>query len=195
MKLGDIAQIKTGLVLSRKKADLEYNVKASYKLLSLKNVSEEGIIIDETFDEFISKDTLDSRYFTSEEDILIRLSEPYTAVYISSEHSGLLIPSYFAIIKVKDHSILPQYLAWYLNTNYVKFELERSQFGTRIPSTNQNAIKNIPIEVTPISKQKLLVELYQLHQREKLLNKKLMFEKERLFKGMTQQLLGGKKNV
>lgn len=195
MKLGDIAQIKTGLVLSRKKADLEYNVKASYKLLSLKNVSEEGIIIDERFDEFISIDTLDSRYFTREGDILIRLSEPYTAVYISSEYSGLLIPSYFAIIKVKDHSILPQYLAWYLNTNYVKFELERSQFGTRIPSTNQNAIKNIPIEVTPISKQKLLVELYQLHQREKLLNKKLMFEKERLFKGMTQQLLGGKKNV
>lgn len=195
MQLGDIAQIKTGLVLSRKKADIEYNAKARYKLLSLKNVSEEGIIIDKSFDEFISKDTLEGHYFTREGDILIRLSEPYTAVYISSEHSGLLIPSYFAIIKVRDNSILPQYLAWYLNTNYVKFELERSQFGTRIPSTNQNAIKNIPIEVTPISKQKLLVELYQLHQREKLLNKKLMFEKEQLFKGMTQQLLGGKKNV
>lgn len=195
MQLGDIAQIKTGLVLSRKKADIEYNAKARYKLLSLKNVSEEGIIIDKSFDEFISKDTLEGHYFTREGDILIRLSEPYTAVYISSEHSGLLIPSYFAIIKVRDNSILPQYLAWYLNTNYVKFELERSQFGTRIPSTNQNAIKNIPIEVTPIAKQKLLVELYQLHQREKLLNKKLMFEKEQLFKGMTQHLLGGKKNV
>lgn len=195
MKLGDIAQIKTGLVLSRKKADLEYKVKASYKLLSLKNVSEEGIIIDERFDEFISKDTLDSRYFTREGDILIRLSEPYTAVYISSEHSGLLIPSYFAIIKVKDHSILPQYLAWYLNTNYVKFELERSQFGTRIPSTNQNAIKNIPIKLYPVSKQKMLIELYQLHQKEKVLYKKLMEEKEQLFKGITQHLLGGKKNV
>ena len=195
MLLGDIAQIKTGLVLSRKRADLEYNVKARYKLLSLKNVSEEGIIIDESFDEFISKDTIEGHYFTKEEDILIRLSEPYTAVYISSEYSGLLIPSYFAIIKVRNHSILPQYLAWYLNTNYVKFELERSQFGTRIPSTNQNAIKNIPIKLYPVSKQKMLIELYKLHQKEKLLYKKLMEEKEQFFQGITQQLLGGRKNV
>lgn len=195
MQLGDIAQIKTGLVLSRKKADLEYNVKARYKLLSLKNVSEEGIIIDESFDEFISKDTLEGHYFTREEDILMRLSQPYTAVYINSKHSGLLIPSYFAIIKVRDNSILPEYLAWYLNTNYAKFELERSQFGTRIPSTNQNAIKNIPIKLYPVSKQKMLIELYQLHQKEKLLYKKLMEEKEQFFQGVTQQLLGGRKNV
>lgn len=194
MKLGDIAQIKTGLVLSRKKAEIEYDAKASYKLLSLKNVSEEGIIINEAFDKFISNDSLDPHYFTEEKDILMRLSQPYTAVYIDREYSGLLVPSYFAIIKVKDKSIFPRYLAWYLNTSYVKFELERSQFGSRIPSTNQNAIKNIPIEVSPISKQKVLIELYQLHQREKMLYRKLIEEKELLFQGVTQKILGGRKN-
>lgn len=195
MLLGDIAQIKTGLVLSRKRADIELAHYPTYKLLSLNNISEEGLIIDENFDEFMSKEALENHYFTSEGDILIRLSEPYTAVYISSQYTNLLVPSYFAKIKVMDSHVLPEFLAWYLNTSYVKYELERSQFGSRIPSTNQQAIKNIPIELYPMSKQKMLIELYQLHQKEKLLYQKLIEEKKRLFQGMTQQLLGGEEDV
>lgn len=194
MQLGEIAQIKTGLVLSRKKAEIEYDVKATYKLLTLRNISEDGLIENETFDEFTSNDDLDDHYFTEEGDVLMRLSQPYTSVFIDKNHTGLLVPSYFAIIKVNEKKLLPQYVAWYLNTMNVKKELERSQAGSRIPSTNQNAIRNIPIVLPPISKQEVLMELYQLYQREKLLYKKLIEEKELLFQGVTQQLLGGRKN-
>ncbi|MCM3024191.1 restriction endonuclease subunit S [Heyndrickxia ginsengihumi] len=194
MQLGEIAQIKTGLVLSRKKAEIEYDVKATYKLLTLRNISEDGLIENESFDEFASNDDLDDHYFTEEGDVLMRLSQPYTAVFIDKNYTGLLVPSYFAIIKVNEKKLLPQYAAWYLNTMNVKKELERSQAGSRIPSTNQNAIRNIPIVLPPISKQEVLMELYQLHQKEKTLYKKLIEEKELLFEGVTQQLLGGKKN-
>jgi restriction endonuclease S subunit len=194
MQLGAIAEIKTGLVLSRKKAEIEFDAKATYKLLSLKNISEDGTIINESFDEFISNEVLEEHYFTKEGDVLMRLSQPYTAVYIDKEQTGLLAPSYFAIIKVDEKKVLPQYLAWYLNTPNVKKELERSQAGSRIPSTNQHTIKKIPIVLPSISKQKVLIELYQLHQREKLLYKKLMKEKELHFQGVTQQILGGRKN-
>lgn len=195
MQLGEIAHIKTGLVLSRKKAEIEYDAKATYKLLSLKNISEDGMIINESFEEFISNEVLDDHYFTEEGDVLMRLSQPYTAVFIDKNHAGLLVPSYFAIIKVNETKVLPQYIAWYLNTLNVKKELERSQAGSRIPSTNQHTIRNISMVLPPISKQKILIELYQLHQREKLLYKKLMEEKELLFTGVTQQILGGRKNV
>lgn len=191
MQLGEIAQIKTGLVLSRKKAEFEFDSKARYKLLSLKNISEDGAIVNELFDEFISNDDLDDHYFTEEGDVLMRLSQPYTAVFIDKDHTGLLVPSYFAIIKVNEAKVLPQYVAWYLNSLDVKKELERSQAGSRIPSTNQHAIRNIPIVLTSISKQQMLIELFQLHQREKMLYKKLIEEKELLFQGVTQQILGG----
>ena len=191
MQLGEIAQIKTGLVLSRKKAEIEYDAKARYKLLSLKNISEDGAIVNQSFDEFISNDDLDDHYFTEEGDVLMRLSQPYTAVFIDKDHADLLVPSYFAIIKVNEATILPQYAAWYLNSLNVKKELERSQAGSRIPSTNQHAIKNIPVMLTSISKQQALIELFQLHLREKVLYKKLIEEKELLFQGVTQQILGG----
>jgi len=194
MQLGEIAQIKTGLVLSRKKAEIEYDAKATYNLLSLKNISEDGMIINESFDEFTSNENLDDHYFTEEGDVLMRLSQPFTTVYIDKNYTGLLIPSYFAIIKVNETKVLPQYIAWYLNTKNVKNELERSQAGSRIPSTNQHTIKSIPVVLTPIKQQQILIEFYQLYQREKLLYKKLIEEKKLLFQVVTQQILGGTKN-
>ncbi len=137
MQLGDIAEIKTGLVLSRKKAEVEFDARAKYKLLSLKNISDDGMIVNDSFDEFVSKDRLDDHYFTEEGDVLMRLSQPYTAVYINKEHRGLLVPSYFVIIKVHQTKVLPQYLAWFLNSVKVKHELDKSHAGSRIPSTNQ----------------------------------------------------------
>lgn len=194
MHLGDIAEIKTGLVLTRKKAEVGFETKATYKLLSLKNISEDGMIISDSFEEFVSNDYLDDHYFTEEGDVLMRLSHPYTAVYIDKEHSGLLVPSYFVIIKVNQAKILPQYLAWFLNTPTAKHQLEKEQAGSRIPGTNKKAISNLSILHSPISKQKALIKLYQLHQREKTLYMKLLQEKELYFQGITQQLLGGKKD-
>jgi restriction endonuclease S subunit len=196
MQLGDIAQIQTGLVLSRKKAEMPYEAKATYRLLSLKNISEDGFIENDSFEAFISHDKLDDHYFTAEGDVLMRLSQPYTAVYVDKHHTGLLIPSYFAIIKVDQEKVLPQYLAWYLNTSNVKKELERSQAGSRIPSTNQHVIRNLPFERLPTSKQKALIELNQLRQKEKLLYRKLMEEKELYYQAIVQQIMkqGERKN-
>ncbi|MCU5052771.1 restriction endonuclease subunit S [Bacillus cereus] len=189
MQLGDIAKIKTGLVLSRKKAEINYNAKAKYKLITLKNITDNGLIDIDSYEEFVSNDELDGHYFTKEGDVLMRLSHPHTAVFIEKQHSGLLIPSYFAIIKVEQEKFFPEYIAWYLNSVIVKKELERSQSGSRIPSTNQNVLKTLPVVwITPL-KQKTLVELYNLHQKEKWLYKKLIEEKELLFQGISQQML------
>jgi restriction endonuclease S subunit len=189
MQLGDIANVKTGLVLSRKKAEVEYDAKATYKLITLKNIAEDGMIENDLFEEFVSNDELDDHYFTKEGDVLMRLSHPHTAVFIEKQYSGLLIPSYFAVIKVDKKQFLPEYIAWLLNSFEVKKELERSQAGSRIPSTNQNVIKTLPVVWTTLSKQESLIKLYKLHQKEKELYKRLIEEKEEWFKGISQQIL------
>lgn len=194
MQLGDVAQIRTGLILSRKQAKMDFEIKSTYKLLSLNNIDEDGMFIDENFQIFSSSDHLDEHYFTEKGDVIFRLSYPYTAVYIDQDHSNLLIPSYFAIIKVNKKQILPKFISWYLNTQSIKNELERAQAGTRILSTNQQTLKNLAIEVPTLSKQKALIEMYELHLREKQLYSKLIKEKEKYFQGFIQQILGGESN-
>lgn len=189
MRLGEIATIRTGLVLGRKKADVSNGIKESYKLLRLKNISDDGAIDTSSFDTFDSNEALDSRYFTKEGHILIRLNHPYTTVYIDKEYVGLLIPSYFAIIEIKNANYLPKYIAWYLNTERVKHDLERSHAGSRIPTTNQNTLKQLSIDEINLSKQKVLIELYRLHRQEKQLYEQLIQEKDTLFKGIAQQIL------
>ncbi|MEH7114596.1 restriction endonuclease subunit S [Neobacillus niacini] len=189
MNLGDIAEIKTGLVLTRKKAMLDTQTQASYKLITLKNINEDGTFNGESFEIFQSNEPLEPRYFTAERDILIRLSHPNTAVYVGEQQSGLLVPSYFAIVKVNQTKFLAEYIAWYLNTFEVKKELERSQAGSRIPSTNQNVLKTIPVLNTAFSKQKALIELLRLHRREIKLYEQLIKEKEQLFRGITEQVI------
>ncbi|WP_233880293.1 restriction endonuclease subunit S [Virgibacillus halodenitrificans] len=189
MQLREIAIVKTGLVLSRKKAEFDHETMATYKLITLRNITNDGTIDSTTYEEFKSNDVLDSHYFTQEGDVLLRLSNPNTAVYIDKEASGLLIPSYFAIIKVDKSKLLPEFLAWYLNTKEVKKEFERFQSGTRIPSTNQNIIKTLPISITTIDKQKVLIDIYRLHLKEKELYRMLIEEKEKRFAGLSKQLL------
>lgn len=189
MQLGEISKINTGLVLSRKKAEVEHEIIAKYKLLTLKNISEDGIINNEPLEEFVSNDVLDNHYFTSEGDVLIRLSQPYTSVFVNNQYSGMLVPSYFAIIKVDQNKFLPEYISWYLNTFKIKRELERSQSGSRIPSTNQNVLKALSIANITLDKQRSFIKLLRLHQQEKKLYKRLIEEKELWFQEISSQLL------
>lgn len=189
MKLGEIAEIRTGLVLTRKKASFEGDIKAQYRLLSLKNINETGSFNDEPFDDFRSNDTLDEHFFTELGDVLIRLSQPNTAVWVDGKHIGLLVPSSFAIIKVDQRKCLPEYLAWFLNSDEVKKEFERSQAGTRIPTTNKSILETIHVMKVPLEKQTALIEINRLYQREKSLYTRLMQEKERWHKALLTKLL------
>lgn len=191
MNLGDFADIRTGLVLTRKKAEMGNEVKATYNLITIKNITEDGVFNDEPFEVFQSNDLLNNQHFTEAGDVLIRLNYPHTSVYIDETKSGLLVPSYFAIIKVDQAKFLSEYVAWYLNTDSVKKELERSQAGTRIPSTNKSALNSIPIEDIPIFKQQAVIKLWRLHQQEKTLYNRLIEEKEKWFNAITKQIVQG----
>lgn len=192
MLLGEIAQIKTGLVLTRKKAEIDFEIKAQYRLISLKNIQVDGTLTDEPFDEFKSKDELDEEYFTQEGDVLIRLSHPNTAIFIDKELEGLLVPSYFASIRIHNQFFMPGYIAWYLNTDKVKSELLKFQAGTNIPSTNKNVLEQINIPEVEMEKQRMITDVQLLYRKEKGLYLRLMYEKEKLYKAVSYSIIGMK---
>lgn len=189
MYLGEIARIKVGLVVSRKKAEFDLEVKAEYPLISLKNIQADGTFTDEPIEIFKSKEVLDAEFFTREGNILVRLSHPNTAVLIDKEQEGLLIPSYFANVEIIDTNVLPGYVAWYLNTDKVKGELLKSQMGSHIPSTNKQILEKISIPELDLSKQQMITELQQLYRKEKRLYQKLMAEKEKFYKAVTYSII------
>lgn len=187
LQLGDIADIRSGMVITRKKAMNKSEVKATYNMFTLKNID----ALNEPFELFQSNDLLSPQHFTEEGDILFRLNYPYSAVYIDKSRAGLLIPSTFAVINVQVDFFLPEYVGWYLNTAPAKKELEKGQAGTKIPSTNKATLSAIPIEAIDIEKQRSIVQLYKLHLQEKQLLTSLIEEKEKLFQAQANKVLQG----
>ena len=189
MKLEDIATIEPGLVTTRKKANIKYEIKEVYKALSLNAIDEYGSIDEEGLSKFESIEKLSQQYFTREGDILVRLNDPFTSVYIDKTKEGILIPSYFVKLTINDNNFKAGYIAWYLNSNKVKRAFLRSQSGTLVPSINQRVIKDIDIPVKTIVEQENILNLYNLYLREVELMKKLIEERSKQFNGYTEKHL------
>lgn len=194
MKLKDIANINPGLVTTRKKASINYEIKEKYKLLTLNAINEYGTIDREKLTDFQSVEQLNDQYFTQKGDILVRLNEPFTSIYIDDKDIGILIPSYFVKIKINDKKFKPGYIAWYLNSQKVKREFLRSQSGTLVPSINQKIIRGLDIPVKTIEEQEDILNIYKLYIREIELMKELIRLKEKRFNGITEKLLKNRGN-
>ena len=114
IKISDISEIKTGLVLIRKKADKNVDEKFRYKVVSLKSFNENTLFDDTFADEFISSEKISDEYKVSRGDVLLRLREPNFAVYIDKEYDDLIYSSLMVRIRVKSAKFDPRFVAHYL---------------------------------------------------------------------------------
>ena len=177
MKLNDIATIRTGLVLSRKKAALDDPEQYHYKQITLKSFSHSVTLQTDYFDDFISNKKIDEKYLSQVGDIIVRLREPNTAVYIDEESAGLVVPSLFAIVRVNESTVNNTFLAYYLNSMEVKKVLERELKGTTIPMIKTKDLGELTLHLPPLNVQQNIVHFMKLSEEEIILLEKLKEEK------------------
>lgn len=190
MNLGDISTIYTGLVMARKKATSAMGEGVRYKALTLKSFEVGGWLNDYALDDFVSDDKLDEKYITKKGDVIIRLSAPYTSVYIAENHKGLVIPSNFAIIRIRDPSFKSEFVSVLLNLEQVSKKLRQSAFGTTIPLIKTSSLKELEINQLPEDTQVKVAELNQLQIQEKKLLTALVDEKHKLMKSTLNKIFG-----
>jgi len=189
LKLKDICTIESGLILSRKRARNELELKKHYKVLSLNNIEVHGDFNEAELEEFPSNEELPEHYFTRVGDILVRLNAPYTAVCIQEHQANVLIPSYFVSIELMDQNFLPEYVSWYLNSGAVKRIFYQTQSGTITPNINQKVIQDLIIPQLPLEEQEKITNIHQLYLQERRLLKQLIEEKDRYYEAMTNKII------
>ena len=176
MKLSEIAEIRTGQVLSRKQAQGDTGI--PYKVFTLASILKEGKINEELIEDFQSNSKIDGQLLTKEDDILIRLSAPYTAVYITKAYENILIPSLVAVIRLKSEDYLPEYVKIFLNSKIAKDEIKREASGTVITTVNTKALKEMDIPYVSLQKQNRLIHFTKAYVEEKEIMEKIMQLKE-----------------
>ena len=164
MKLGDIASVRSGLVLSRKLA--RENSVQRYRLLNLRSITPEGFIDLNETDVYDAKEKLSGEYLSQVGDVVIRLSAPYTAVLIDTETEGMVISSNFVIVRTDPQQILPEYFYWLLNTPEVKHEMFESSSSNMLGAIKAKFFSDYEIALLPISEQQKIAAINTLAKTE-----------------------------
>ena len=190
VELSKLCQIRAGLVLSRKVARLNDPIIQTYKVLTLKSI-EDGWINIRELDKFDSNEVLDDRYLTELNDVVIRLSAPYTSVQITADLVGLVVPSLFGIVKVDTRLIDAGYLSFILNTEIIQQTYLKNSMGTNIPVIRMQSLRDTKIPLYSMEKQIIIDRINDLMIREKRLQQKLILEKEKYNKEISNQIIKG----
>lgn len=186
MKLGNVAQVRSGLVLARKQArgKTEYR----YPLLNLKCIHPSGFIDTTLCEVFDSVEYLNPEYLTHNGDVVVRLTIPYTAVLITEDLEGYVIPSSFVVVRSDRSMLLPEYLLWLLNSQKVKKQIYEGAVSNMLGAVKPRYFAEYELDELPISRQKILAELNQLAHRETQLLAILASEKEKYYDYIMNQV-------
>lgn len=179
MRLKNIAQVRSGLVLARKQA--RERTAYRYPLLNLKCIHPSGYVDTTLCEIFDSVECLNPEYLTHKGDVIVRLTIPYTAVLVTADLEGYVIPSSFVVIRPDRDVLLPEYLVWLLNSQKVKKRMYESAVSNMLGAVKPRYFADFEIDELPISQQKVLADLYRLANQEVQLLKKLAAEKEEYY--------------
>ncbi len=194
LKLKEIADIRTGLVLSRKKASLSDDVKIHYKQITLKSFSNTISLTPDYIDAFVSTENIADTYISRVGDIVVRLREPVTAVYIDESAKGMIIPSLMAIVRVKSGMVNGEFLAYYINSTTSQKMLEKEIKGTTIAAIKTKDMEELEVVLPSLEDQKRVVALMNLSQNEIVLLEKLKREKQQFSQAVLDTIIQSNKD-
>lgn len=179
MNLNSCAEIRSGLVLSRKQA--RKKTKNRYSLLTLKSIKPDATVSDRKLDVFDAVEPLKKEYLTTIGDVVIRTSTPYTAILIDKNTEGIVVSSNFIIIRCHLDKLLPDYLFWFLNTDTVKKDIFKSSAGNMLAAIKPQYFCDFEIDLPSLQEQKIIADFYRTARKELKLLDQLKNEKEKLY--------------
>jgi restriction endonuclease S subunit len=151
-------------------------------------VRNDGTVDRTLCDVFFSIEYLNPEYLTHTGDVVIRLTAPYTAVLIDADIEGYVIPSSFIVVRTDSNVLLPEYLAWLLNSQVSKRQIFDGAATNMLDGIKPRCFAEIDIDLLPIEQQYAISSLSKLAQRETQLLCDLAAEKNRYYDYMINKM-------
>lgn len=204
--LNQIVEIQAGLVLSRTGAKqlelIKRNVaeKVSditvrkYKAITLRSITDVGILDLSQCDDFDSKEEISDRYLTHNNDILVRMFTPLKCCLINSEEENLVVPSQFCILKLKEsfrNIILPEYLYLVMRNKDFSKQVQKLEEGFQLRSIKTSSIAKIKINIPDIATQEKLINVSNLIIRKEKLMSELIIQEKLYNEAILEKLIKG----
>lgn len=179
MKLGDVTEIIGGQNMTRISAEnYAGSILKKVKVMIPKAIVDGMVIEKDLGDAEIVKE-IDADKYTQEGDIVIKLSSPYDSALISSEQTGIAIPSFCAVIRVKEGEYDRRYLTAVLNTEVVRKGLAARVAGSIRPMIRISDLKDLDLPMINKEDMEAIGKAYLLSgKKRKILQEMANIEKE-----------------
>lgn len=166
IKLSDIATVQSGIYAKPELAGEVYYVQARH------------FDHHHQFNTFVKPDLkADSKiekHFLQAGDLLVAAKG---SDHFAVEYKGIIKPavasSMFMVVKLQDSKILPAFLTWFINNRQTQRLLSDSAQGTALPAITNSDLGNLEIPLPTIEKQKLILQIHELHLQENRLREQI----------------------
>ncbi|MDR3223203.1 MAG: hypothetical protein LBT66_05670 [Methanobrevibacter sp.] len=180
-KLKDIAEIFTGMVVKRfeKNESLNDEIKEEYYYMTLNNLRDNNLDLNNL--ESIKPNKIVNKYLLQQNDIIIKLSSPYSVALVDFrdvslkkfKDKNIFISSNFAVLRNLSY-FNPKYLSFILNTNNIKKQIYKYETKASIQTISIKDLKEIKITYTNIKKQEMYGEMLSLLHKRQVLKEEIM---------------------
>lgn len=102
---------------------------------------------------------------------------------------NVIASSAFFVLRPDPATILPGYLAWYINQTDAQRYIKQNTAGTYIPNINIGTVENMSIEIPSMEIQRKIVAIDQLRRRERLLHDEITKKNDVVIRAVLSQLL------
>ncbi len=171
-KVKHIATIQTGLFAKP--------VSKARALYLQTKYFDENLTVDSFIHPSISMNGVAEKHILKQGDVLFAAkgNRNFAACFDDLEYPSVASTSFF-VIRLHDKNVLPEYFEWFLNQPEVMNFLKGKAKGTSIASISKATINDLEISVPSIYKQKLILKIQQMRNREKkLIEKKNMLREK-----------------
>lgn len=159
MKLATLCDIKAGQIVSRLKSKDGSGDDKKIKVLLPKAIQDGWVVGEGLALEMISKEPPQD-CLTKAGDIVLKLSSPYGAAYITEKDEGLLVPSFCCRLS-GFHDVDPHFLVAYFNSNKARFQYEALCGGAVIAILRIGSVRELDIPECPEEVQVEIGERYR----------------------------------
>ncbi len=163
MKITHFANISSGVVVT---SDNRKHGTMGSVIIQAGDVKGDGRISEPEFS-LTGHTNLEGQALTTQDVLLISRGQQNRAVPIRDEHTGMVASNSFLVIRVLgNQDVMPEYLAWFLNSDKGQKRLSEVRRGSNIMYISKKGLSGIEVDIPDMDTQRLIVEMERLKSRE-----------------------------
>ena len=176
----DLAQIAEIMVGHTYRAKVNHDYQGDTFLLQAKEINEEGGVNTEHLPKVLLGTTRSKAYLIPG-DVLISSRGVFRAGVWNSTQENVLATSTVYVLRITRDSIIPEYLALFLNSNHGQRQIAQKTRGATIKSLPKSSLLDVSIPIISLEKQKMAINIYKTGIRWKCLENKKIQQFEKIY--------------